>query len=66
MRQVDIVTGEAAFADQDRDFGSRQRRAFASSVNDHAREPWRQRQFPQLSPLVGDAAVVIDRAKLGE
>ena len=66
MRQVHVVAGKAALADQDRDFGGRQRRAFVGGVDDHAREPRRQRQLPQLSSLVGDAAVAIDSAKLGQ
>ena len=38
----------------------------ARRVDHHAGEPRRQRQLPQLAALVGDAALRVDRAKLGQ
>ena len=35
-------------------------------IDHHAGEPRRQRQPPQMSPFVGDAAVAVDGAELGE
>ena len=35
-------------------------------IDHHAGEPRRQRQLPQLAALVGDAALRVDGAKLGE
>ena len=66
MREVNIVAGKAAFADEDGDLGSRQRGAFGRRVDHHAGEPRRQRQAPQFLAFLGDAAVAVDGAEFGE
>ncbi len=64
--QIDVVAAEPALADDRGDLRGYKRRAFPRGVDHHAGKPRRQRQPPQMSALIGDAAVGVDGAERGE
>ena len=65
--QVDVVAAEPALGDQRGDLRGMQCGAMlAAASTTMRREPRRQRQPPQVSPFVGDAAVAVDGAEFGE
>ena len=64
--QIRIVAAGAALADDCGDLGGALRLALRGRIHHHARKPGRQRQLAQMPAFLGDAAVRIDGAKLGE
>jgi len=66
MIEIDAVTAEPAFGQDGRDLGRLISHAEARGVDDHPRQPRRQRQRAQALAFRGDAAVAIERVKLGQ
>src|SRR5262249_13846960 len=64
MREIDVVAAEPALGEEKRDIGVEW--SVIAGVYPHAGEPRRQRQSAQLLPLLGDAAIAIDRTELAE
>ena len=64
--EVDRVAAEAAFGQHDGDLGGQRGFAGARRVDQHARQPRRQRQAADRAALVGDPAVAVERAELRE
>jgi len=63
LRQVDCVAAEAAFGEDDGEFGGERRRADARRGDQHARQPRRQRQAGDGLAFVADLAVGVERAE---
>ncbi len=61
-REIDRVAAESALGQHDRDFARRPRFARARGVDDHARQPRRQREARDGAAFVGDAALAVDGA----
>src|SRR5215475_14037652 len=64
MREIDVVAAEATLGEEKRDVGGEW--SVIAGVHHHAGEPRRQRQSSQLLPVLGDAAIAIDRTELAE
>ena len=65
-REIDRVAAEPALGQHDRDLARHPRVARARGIDDHPREPRRQRQAGNRAALVGDAAVAVERADCGQ
>src|SRR5262245_16510332 len=66
MTQIDVIAAETSFSDDRRDSGSHVPGAFDRRIDDHTREPRRQRKRTQLAALFRNAPGSIDSAKLGK
>ena len=66
MREIDVVAAKSAFGQHQRDFRRQQRRAPRGRIDNHARQPRRQRQCAQRFPFVGDATGCIERAEFAQ
>jgi hypothetical protein len=62
MGEIDVGAAEAALAQHGGDLSGGPAGALRRRIDDHAGQPRRQRQTPQLLSLVGDPAGFVDRS----
>jgi hypothetical protein len=66
ISEIDLIAAEPALGENDGDLGGKLGRTDGCRIDHHAREPRRQWQLAQFSPLLGDASRAIDRTELAE
>ncbi len=66
MGEIGVVAPEAAFADEDGQFGGRARIALAGCGENHVRKPRMERQAGELAAFGGKAATIVDGIEPGE
>ena len=64
--EIDVVATESALGQHGRNFGRGSAGAQTMRIDDHPRQPRRQRQRAQLSAFVGDPPLGVERAEFAQ